>query len=239
MTEEEFLTESTKLAEIARLFSDETRLGITLLLQKKGEATTNDISTTLKISQPRVSSHLAILRKYQLVSVTKVGRQKVYSASAKKLAPFLESLSSFAGTTRKDNLMMRTRRNSNKPADLIRQCRSCYDHLAGVAGVELLDKMIDEDWLNVGASGTLERPTYALSPLGTKYLRQRGVNVDRAALSKRSFAYGCQDWTERRPHLGGALGKEILESLDNQSIVQHLPGTRALKVLKPISTWIH
>jgi DNA-binding transcriptional ArsR family regulator len=236
---EEFLAESAKLAEIARLFSDETRLRITLLLQKKGEATTNDISTSLKIPQPRVSSHLAILRKYQVVSVAKVGRQKVYSASAEILAPFLKNLSSFAGTTSNGNSLMRTRRNSNKRVSLsIRQCRSCYDHLAGVAGVELLDRMIDVGWLNVSeTSGIVDRPTYALTPFGAKHLRQRGVDVERATVSKRSFAYGCQDWTERRPHLGGALGKEILESLDNQSIVKRVPGTRALKMLKSVSTW--
>jgi hypothetical protein len=184
---------------------------------------------------------LAILLKHHLVSVAKVGRQKVYRASTKKLAPFLESLSSFAGTTRKGNSLMSTGINSNKRTDLsIRQCRSCYDHLAGVAGVELLDRMIDAGWLNVIEEGEIgDRPTYALSPLGTKHLRQRGVNVERAAISKRSFAYGCQDWTERRPHLGGALGKEILESLDNQSIVKRVSGTRALKILRPISTWLH
>jgi len=123
----------------------------------------------------------------------------------------------------------------------IRQCRTCYDHLAGVAGVELLRGMMKAGWLEARARGhleTSERIEYLLTPLGSKSLQERGVDVAGAISSSRAFAYGCQDWTERRPHLGGALAGAILSSILSQRLVKRKKGTRALLLVSPVSSWI-
>jgi DNA-binding PadR family transcriptional regulator len=88
----------------------------------------------------------------------------------------------------------------------MRQTRTCYDHLAGVAGLQLLDAMLQCGWLEPQESEENSRSLYHLTPQGTQALQERGVDVIRAAQTRRRFAFGCMDWTERRVHLAGCWG---------------------------------
>ncbi|PZS00753.1 MAG: transcriptional regulator, partial [Candidatus Chloroheliales bacterium] len=118
----------------------------------------------------------------------------------------------------------------------IRQARTCYDHLAGVAGVQLLDEMLKRNWLtkNSGAG----RPSYQLTSEGSRALAKRGINLEQTEKTRRVFAYGCLDWTERRSHLGGALGAAILQQMMAVGAVQREDDTRAVKVTKPLNRWL-
>ncbi len=118
----------------------------------------------------------------------------------------------------------------------MRQARTCYDHLAGVAGVGLMDEMLRRGWLQIAKDAP--RPDYSLTQSGEDALGKRGVDVTRAKVSKRKFAYGCLDWTERRAHLGGALGAAILEALRDDGAVQRSEGTRTVATLKPVTGWL-
>jgi hypothetical protein len=122
------------------------------------------------------------------------------------------------------------RRNS-----AIRQARTCYDHLAGVAGVQLLEAMLGLDWLQAQDN---RRPRYRLTPWGAAGLAARGLNISRVCLARRTMAYGCLDWTERRPHLAGALGAAILEVLRTAGIIRRVAGSRTVMVLQPLTTWL-
>ena len=117
----------------------------------------------------------------------------------------------------------------------MRQARTCYDHLAGVAGVGLMDEMLRRGWLE--AQEDTMRPRYSLTQSGEDGLKERGVDVARAKDSRRKFAYGCLDWTERRSHLGGALGAAVLEALQDYEAVQRSKGTRTVATLKPVTGW--
>jgi hypothetical protein len=117
----------------------------------------------------------------------------------------------------------------------IRQARTCYDHLAGVAGVRLLDALLMRGWLT-GKEGP--RPRYRLTPAGETALRNRGVDIDTAHHARRMFAFGCLDWTERRPHLGGALGAAILAALEEAGAIQHDGTGRTMLLKKPLDTWL-
>ena len=117
----------------------------------------------------------------------------------------------------------------------LRQARTCYDHLAGVAGVELFDAMVERSWIRIEAGAAGPRPAYRLTPSGEAALRARGVNPSRA---HRRFAYGCPDWTERRFHLAGGLGAQILEALRRSGIVRQKSGTRAVTIEQPLAQWL-
>jgi DNA-binding transcriptional ArsR family regulator len=236
-------TPSEEIADLASVFSDSTRVRILLLLMRECGGfgmTTMDLSTRLGLAQPRVSSHLAILLKHGLVSVAEKGRQRIYTVSSGKVKSILDDFASLSSSGKKIASSGAIREiRSNSP---LRQCRSCYDHLAGVAGVELLEKMVNLGWLSPqgrkeeGDGG--DKILYRLTELGKKSLEDRGVNLDRAAKSNRTFAYGCLDWTERKPHLGGALGSAVLDSILSNGIVERKPRTRALKLAKPMSAWL-
>lgn len=233
-----------RVAELAKVFSDATRANIIgLLMQRRQGMTTMDICTRLGLLQPRTSSHLSVLLEYGVVLVTESGRRRVYSLSSSEFGTIAEALAStpipgrLSGpSTASPEALKRVRNNSE-----VKQCRTCYDHLAGMAGVELLQGMLEMGWLVRMARAHMVGPgktVYRVTRLGSLALKKRGVDVARALSSKRIFAYGCQDWTERRLHLGGSLGHAVLESILSQGMVERRNGTRALRLLRPISSWI-
>ncbi len=118
----------------------------------------------------------------------------------------------------------------------LRRARTCYDHLAGVAGVALFDEMLNRGWLEQTESQDSPRVAYRLTPLGQQALAGKGVDLT-PSRSKRRFAYGCTDWTERRLHVGGALGAAVLRALQARDIVRRIPGTRTVSVQSGITSW--
>jgi hypothetical protein len=118
---------------------------------------------------------------------------------------------------------------------LLRQGRTCYDHLAGVVGVELLDALLRRGWLEESAG---PRPRYRLTTSGRQALQSRGVALPEAQKTRRQFAYGCLDWTERRAHLGGALGAAILQALSDSGYVCRDRTSRAVMLREPIAGWL-
>jgi hypothetical protein len=120
----------------------------------------------------------------------------------------------------------------------MRQARTCYDHLAGVAGVQLLDAMLQRGWLVPNGLEEHARTLYHLTSQGTQALRERGVDVVRAAQTRRRFAFGCIDWTERRTHLGGALGAAILEVMVTDGLVQRQQQSRSVVCQMPVVEWL-
>jgi hypothetical protein len=122
------------------------------------------------------------------------------------------------------------RRNS-----VMRQARTCYDHLAGVAGVQLLEALLGLDWLQPQdhrCSG------YRLTAQGIEGLAARGLDISHAYRARRTFAYGCLDWTERRPHLAGALGAALLDALGTAGVIRRVTGSRTVVVLQPLTHWL-
>ena len=119
---------------------------------------------------------------------------------------------------------------------VMRRARTCYDRLAGVAGVELFDEIFERGWLEQTELQDSPRVSYRLTLSGKQALTAKNVNLPPSS-SKRRFAYGCTDWTERRLHLGGSLGAAILLALQDRDIVRRADGTRVVSVQSGISRW--
>ena len=121
----------------------------------------------------------------------------------------------------------------------LRQARTCYGHLAGVAGVALMDRMLDLGWLEEDPlPATGNRVGYSLSPKGLEAMAELGVDAMTAAKTTGNFAFGCLDWTERRQHLGGALGRAVTSFLVEQGFVGRAPGTREVRVQGSPEAWL-
>ena len=116
----------------------------------------------------------------------------------------------------------------------LRRARTCYRHLAGIAGVTLLDEMVNRGWFNTEQG---EKTLYRLTDAGERSLLSLGVDVPGAASQRRPFAYGCLDWTERRYHLRGSLADAILTAMANFGAVSRITGTRAVSLKGPVSDW--
>jgi DNA-binding transcriptional ArsR family regulator len=188
-----------------------------------GEATVSDLSARLREPQPSISSHLSLLRGAGLVEVEARGRQRVYRLRGPAPASALSTLRALATGLGPGDRRPRSR---ERPADApIRLARACYDHLAGRAGVELLDRLLDRAWLMPAGEGE-----YRITDVGRARLAGVGVDVAAAERARRRFAFECLDWTEHRPHLGGALGAAILAALTSSGHVRREPGGRVVRI---------
>ena len=121
----------------------------------------------------------------------------------------------------------------------LRQARTCYGHLAGVAGVALMDEMLGLDWFQEApepVSGN--RVGYSLTAKGHQEMEKLGVDVSGAANSTSNFAFGCLDWTERGLHLGGSLGRAVTACLFEQGFVGRITGTREVILNGGPNIWL-
>jgi hypothetical protein len=109
----------------------------------------------------------------------------------------------------------------------LREARTCYDHLAGRAGVGLFDVLLS----NHVIANANDRPG-AIEDGPAAACFHRRFRLDTAALhvSRRRYAFGCLDWTERRPHLGGALAAAVADRLFERAWIERIPGGRAVRV---------
>ena len=222
------------IAQSAQALADETRLRLLAILCA-GDATVNDLAARLDLAQPRISTHLALLRRAELVVVATIGRQRTYHVDAERIQAMFVAVGGPMSAT------MHSPKRSMPAAhavqhDLpIRHARTCYDHLAGVAGVQLLDALLERGWL---AAEDGPRPRYHLTPTGETALRARGVDLEQAQHARRMYAFGCLDWTERRPHLGGALGAAVLHALEGAGFIHRDGTTRTMLLTKPLDAWL-
>ncbi len=223
------------VAQSAQALSDETRLRLLAILCM-GDATVSDLSARLDLAQPRISTHLALLRRAGLVTAATVGRQRIYHVDAERIRAMFLVLGGPMTTTTQSPKRSAQAAHAVQRDMPIRHARTCYDHLAGVAGVRLLDALLERGWL---ATEDRPRPRYHLTPAGDAALRARGVALDQAKHARRMYAFGCLDWTERRPHLGGALGAAVLHALEDAGIIHRDGTTRTMLLTKPLDHWLN
>ncbi len=219
-------------ARTAGALADPVRLALLAALME-GEATVSDLAARLALAQPRISTHLARLRAAGLVTPAVMGRHRAYRVAAAEVKPLLDAL--YAGGPAAVAAPSRQAGRQRRGDTPLRRARTCYDHLAGVAGVALLEGMQARRWV---ATSVKDGPAYALTTDGARALARRGVDVDAARKSRRRFASACLDWTERRPHLGGALAAEILATLCAGGYVRRRPGGRDVRITKPLARWL-
>jgi len=134
------------------------------------------------------------------VKVFAQGKHRYYSLEGAEVAAALEALSVLAGGSH-DRFVPKTPHR-------LRAARTCYDHIAGTLGVSLHDRCKALGWLSGPAAGGT---AYDITPDGAKAFEALGIDVEATRARRRRFAFACVDWSERRPHLGGALGAALLE----------------------------
>ncbi|MFG1943318.1 ArsR/SmtB family transcription factor [Nonomuraea sp. NPDC048826] len=185
------------IAPVAALIADPTRAAILTALLDGRALAAGELAALAGVSAATASAHLARLLDGGLVGVVRQGRHRYYRLAGHEIAEVLEVLARVSARP-----PVRSLRQSRQ-ARLLEEARTCYDHLAGRAGVALLDALRGHGCLDG------ERVT----PGGESLLAELGVDVERARRARRRFAPECLDWTERRAHLGGALGAAVTEVL--------------------------
>ncbi len=207
-------------AGVAAAIADPARARILYCLMDGQAQTATELSVVAGVGASTTSAHLSRLMAARLVKVLAQGRSRYFRLAGGDVANVLEGLSVLAGG---DRAAPKPRTPSR-----MRTARTCYDHLAGEVGVRLHDRFRALGFLVDRAEG--ESEAYDLSPAGSEALAALGVDVAATRALRRRFAYGCLDWSERRAHLGGALGAAVLDVALRRKWVTRDLDSRALEV---------
>ena len=203
------------VSRIASAIGEPARARILYSLMDGHARTSTELAIVARVSPSTASVHLTRLKDSHLITVSVQGKHRYYSLVGPGVARALEGLSVLAGAPRSKFV-------PNTPPRL-RAARTCYDHMAGTLGVALHDRLQALSWLS---------NTYELTSQGEKAFDSLGIDVDAIRALRRRFAGPCLDWSERRPHLGGALGAVLLKvALKKKWALQDLD-SRALSLTK-------
>jgi DNA-binding transcriptional ArsR family regulator len=211
-------TDGLAVARIASAIGEPARARMLYSLMDGRARTSTELAVAAEVSPSTASAHLNRLKAGGLVKALAQGKHRYYSLDGPNVASALEGLSVLAGGSK---AVFR----STAPSRL-RAARTCYDHMAGTVGVSLHDSLHALGWLAPDAAPG----AYHLTAPGAKALAALGIDLDATRALRRRLAYACLDWSERRPHLAGALGAALLKvALKRKWVMQDLD-SRALSV---------
>ena len=214
-------SDEVAVARIAGAIGEPARARMLFCLMDGHARTSTELAVVAEVSASTASAHLNRLKVERLVKVITQGKHRFYSLDGPKVARVLEGLTVLVDQPRRKFV-------PNTPARL-RAARVCYDHLAGHLGVALHDQFQQLKWLSRGSGAG---DAYDLTAEGVKALAALGVDAEDLRQLRRRFAYACLDWSERRPHIGGALGSALLHTALRRKWVTRDLDSRAIEVTK-------
>ncbi len=202
------------ITHIASLIADDARSKMLIALLGGKALTATELALEADISSQTASSHLAKLVMGDLLVVRKQGRHKYFQLAGYQVAELLEHLM---------NITVMHPAIRTGPSDpLLRHARVCYDHLAGEVAVALYDALVAQGVIK----DTLTVAT--LTDKGRQFFQQLGADIDVLEKQKRPICKACLDWSERRTHIAGGLGKWILEDAFSKHWVKPVSDSRVL-----------
>ncbi len=211
-------TPEPRFARIASMIGDPTRARMLAVLLGGNYFAAGEIARAAGVTPQTASSHLAKLIEAEMVVVRVQGRHRYYRLADGDVAHALEALSLLA---ERNALSDKWSRGAYQP---LKQARSCYGHIAGELGVNLLDALIAHQYI------TPEEGHYRLSEAGRVWLHSIGVEAEAPPQNIRRYAYPCLDWSERRDHLAGALAGALLDQFIAKGWLTRVADSRALRV---------
>ena len=199
---------------ITSAIADPVRLSV-MIYFIRGQANYAELQQHLDISQSNLSNHLAVLSKANLVRKISKGRRNSYEIASPDAAQLIELLQN----------LQKSVPNPKSPVKKIALARTCYDHLAGKLGVSIFNSLVDQEAIIYNQP--IADPAYfskdiSLGINADKTFKAFGVNLSSIASNHRKYAYACLDWTEKKPHLAGALGAAVYHAMTEQKwIARH------------------
>jgi len=197
------MDDTISIPRIANLFADPARALILRTLIDGSMRPAGELAYTANISAQSASAHLMKLVDGGLLIAEAQGRHRYFRLANAQVADAIEALASLsvAVRPREPRSVLPSR---SVPIQFL-NARTCYDHLAGEMAVRVCEAMTKSRWL------AQEGQDFRVTRLGEKELAALDVDLSTARRSRRVFARACVDLTQRRPHIGGALGAALLD----------------------------
>lgn len=188
------------LAQLAGVLADRSRAAMCLALLDGRAWTAAELAQHAGVARSTASAHLTVLVAAGLLSEQRQGRHRYLRLADDQTAQLVEDLAAVVAVPDQPSSLRAVRASRQLTA-----ARTCYDHLAGALGVALFDALVDRALVGV-------RDGLVLTPAGrTWFVHLAGPDV--LHRTRRPLLRTCLDWTERRDHLGGALGSALCTQL--------------------------
>lgn len=199
---------------IASLIGDPARANMLTALMDGKAYTATELAAEAGITQQTASTHLKKLESGGLIRQRKQGRHRYFALFDEQVGNLLESMMGLAAARGH----VRTRTGPKDPA--LRHARICYDHLAGELAVSLLDSLLERRMLREDGE------ELHLTDAGESFFGAIGIDLDSLTGSRRPVCKSCLDWSMRRSHLAGGLGKAVLDHTYATGWARRIDGTR-------------
>ena len=206
------------ISAVATLIGEKTRSELITALSDDRALSSAELAVVAGVTAATASFHLSKLEEAGLVRSDRRGKHKFYSLGSPEVAEAIESLARIAPPRR-----MRSLKDSVR-SEAIRDARTCYDHLAGTLGVALAVSFEQRRLVRMTDG------SYFLTKSGERVLAELGIDVPDLRRGRRQLVRPCLDWSERRPHIGGAIGASLAGRFFDLGWIERIPGTRAIKV---------
>ena len=212
------MSNAPQIAEVAALVGDPARANMLCALLGGRALTAGELAATAGVSPQTTSGHLGKLSEARLIVPMKQGRHRYYRLAGPHVGQMLEGIMNVA-LTGPPRFQPKSRLDEQ-----MRHARTCYDHIAGVLGVALAEQLIAREFVVLGDEAG------EVTPAGAEFLTKLGVDLTGARLRRRVFCRPCLDWTERRPHIGGAVGAALAHRCFDLKWIERARDSRALRI---------
>jgi len=215
----------SRFAEIAALAGNPARAAMLHALLDGRALTANELARVAGVTPQTGSGHLAGLVRADLVRVRKQGRHRYHRLASASVAHMLESIMLVAADAKPAAVPITV-----GPRDAaLRAGRICYDHLAGRLGVALADAFVARGQIELDWDAGL------VTAAGSAFFAELGIDLappgaGGSARHRRVFCRPCLDWSERRPHIAGALGAGLRGTCVDRGWIRRIGDSRAVAV---------
>lgn len=208
------MSDASRMAVIAALLGEPARANMMAVLMDGRALTAKELAFIAHVSPQTTSGHLGKLTEAGLLAVERQGRHKYFRLANPLVGQMLESILAVAGPEPQRTIAWRG-------GEAMRTARTCYDHLAGRLGVALAESLTGRGHVTLSADGG------EVTDTGHAFLCDFGAEP---VPGKRVFCRPCLDWSERRPHIAGRLGKALADRCFELGWVQRQRDTRAVRI---------
>jgi DNA-binding transcriptional ArsR family regulator len=195
------------IAAVAALMADRARAAMLTALLDGRPLAAGELARIAGVTAQTASAHLTKLREGGLVAVVKQGRHRYFRLQGHEVAHVIEALGQISPPIEVRSL------KQSKQAVALQEARTCYDHLAGQAGAAFFVALLDGGLIESDGTEPYEETSYEVTAKGEERLYDLEIDLARLRAARRRFAGHCLDWTERRPHLNGALGAALTDRM--------------------------
>ncbi|WP_298899660.1 helix-turn-helix domain-containing protein [uncultured Psychroserpens sp.] len=205
-------------SKIAIQFGEKSRALMLWHLSDGRPYTASELAFCVDISAQSASNHLSQLKKMNIIKVEKSGRYKYYKIANPQVAMVLENMANLIPDDYDKSSARKLENEGTKFA------RTCYDHLAGKLGIDITSAMIDKGIVRKN------RDIFVITKQGEIWFSKHGININALKNKKRTLAHKCLDWTEKKYHIGGALGSAFLEMMFKNDWIRRKPHSRQVLI---------